>query len=276
MVEAGVGDPIILKQVAASGPGFTVGIDEVLALKRAGASDDLIESLMSLAGVEPSEGDDRPAADLLPPALDGQEEESFRIFRERDEGGREVIHITNLDATGHRIGGPVAEELPAARNAYVSRDVEHSSGGSGGYSGEDDEGWRDGLSRSGEPAPPVIIQIFQPDAEQVAITRNDAGYGRAPYARGYLPGYPSSRCGSRCYQPFGVPSPPGSWSHYKRYHAGDSPGHEGLYNGGLGYRQAARFGYPYGARHGHPLTVPFNTAGAAQLNRMRANVRLGH
>lgn len=258
MVEAGVGDAIILRQVAASRPDFTVGIDEVLRLSEAGASDALIDGLMDLAGTgEPAPADPAPGAGVTAPLDD---EPGFRIYRETGADGNPVIHITNLDATGRRMGGPAPDPEPAPHNAYLSRH---------------DDVYVDARETAAPPggpaatAPPVVVNIFTPDNEPVVIKdESDDPYLR-PYVAGYLPGYYGwGRHGRRIWGPSGVPSPPGSYSHYKRYHAGDGQGHGRLYNGGLQYRALQQQGYA--------VPVPFHTAGAYQLNRMRANVRLGH
>lgn len=274
MVETGVGDAIILKQVAAAGPSFDVGIPEVLALKRAGASDALIDGLMELAGILP--GPERASSAQAGPAGPSSlvdPPENFRISRERDGEGREIIHITNLDASGRRLGGPPPpDDPPAPRNAYVSR------------SGEE---WVRDSDATYEPAgsgpreggvPQVVVNVFQPDDEPVAILddhdRYGDRYGRRYAAAGYLPvGYGRRAC--RHGYIFGVPSPPGSYSHFKLHHSRGTVGHTGLYNGGLAFHRARQHGFVQPLT-GHGLPVPFQTAGAANLNRMRAGVKLGH
>ncbi|HXI01693.1 MAG TPA: hypothetical protein VNI57_00815 [Candidatus Saccharimonadales bacterium] len=258
LVKAGVGEPLILRQASDRGLAFDVGVDEVLALKHAGAGDSLINSLMDLAGAT---GASQAGAEVAPSTSDPGEQLPFRIYTDTDENGQPVLHITNLDASGKRMGGPVQDEQPAPENAYRSR-------------GEPAAETADEEPASGAAAPPpqVVVNVFNPASEPVAST------GEVPvvYPGGYLPGYAYYGRGLLGYA--GVPSPPGSWSHYKRYHAPESAGYPGLYNGTLWYRESHPAGGFRGVRHlsGGALPVPFNTAGAATLDRMRSRVRLGH
>lgn len=269
-----MGEAIILKQVAAAGPSFTVGVPEVLALKEAGASDELIDGLMDLAGILPGQADE-PVTDALPvePSAGEGASEQFRIYREKDGEGREVVHITNLDAAGQRLGGPPPDDgVPAPHNTYVSRSDDHEMGR---YLEPDVE--PPPTSRGGA-VPPVVVNVFQPDAEPVAVYEEE-GWSREPlgrrYVAGYLPGFYGSHGQCRHGYIFGVPSPPGSYSHFKRFHTGGSVGHTGLYHGGLAYHRARQYGFVR-PLSGYTLPVPFHTAGADLLNRMRANVKLGH
>ncbi len=276
LVGAGVGDAIILRQAAPAGIAFTLGVDEVLALKRAGASDSLIGSLMDMtapAAVPGSAAAAHPTgAGSLPSGAGSPVEPSFRIYPEVDVEGQTVIHITNLDASGRRMGPPAAEEEAPPSNAYESR--RDSEAAEGWEPWEVDPGYGGGRSQ-GAP-PPVIVNVFNPVAEAAALSelepdsRYVSSYDRR-YMGGYLPYQPCSHAGHGGRHSYGVPSPPGSWSHYMLYHGEGSIGHADLYDGGLAWRSRQ----PATVRAG-ALPVPFHTAGADSLNRMRARVRLGH
>jgi hypothetical protein len=253
LLEAGVGEPIILRQVSGSGASFTIGVEEILTLNRAGASDDLLatlDDLTSPAEVPPEEAEETGEA--------GPGEPSFRIFKEITDDGREVMHITNLDDSGRRMGKPVEKNALAAINAYESRD---------------DQGEYE-ASRAGAEPPPIIVNVFPPPAEsgQEASPASGAGYRDPYHARfvtGRLPGYYSPYYRMR--YPRGVPSPPGSYSHFKYYHSETKVGHTSLYNGTLQYRRMHQLGVHPRTRL-HALPVPFVTAGAGALNRMRTGI----
>ncbi len=272
MIEARVGDAIILRQARSAGISFTLGVEEVLSLKRAGASDELIGGLMDLEPAAAGTPAGAPAGLEPAPRAGDAEEPSFRIYSEVDVEGREVIHITNLDESGRRMGKPAPETEPAPRNAYESRGRAEEP--------EEWEAWEGGDELSpaagggGAAQPPVIVNVFNPVAEAAALAESAPDYYGRRLVRGYLPYVPCSHRGHGGRHWVGVPSPPGSWSHYKLYHSEGNFGHTGLYDGGL-YWRSHRGGFaPH--PHGRALPVPFITAGAEQLNRMRANVRLGH
>jgi hypothetical protein len=208
LLKAGVGESIILKEMGSAGPKLDIGVREVLKLKEAGASDHLIESLM---------GEQPPAAQPDADAAAGSPRQaSYRVFMEKGADGKEVLHVTNLDASGRRMGGEVAEK-PDVPNRYDASGREDASGapGDGGY-GRD-------YQVIGDPAPqpPVIVNVYPP-------SQTGAGYGAdygAPsmypdpyaygYAAGFLPGY-------RSYGYFGtgpVYAPPGSWTHFRTFHS---------------------------------------------------------
>jgi hypothetical protein len=202
LVAAKVGDAIILRQAASSGLAFEVGVGEILKLKEAGAGDSLIEALMRLgpppdAGAEPS----------LP----------FRIFKETTSDGQEVLHITNLDASGRRIGGEVLEDHRAPLNQYASRE-EEAAGASGRGQGYGDDDLDPG------PAAPVVVNVYPPQPEPVSEPGWSSPYVyRDPYAhlypRGRLPGYHPGYYGGHYYgRQRLVPSPPGSYTHFLKYH----------------------------------------------------------
>lgn len=260
LLKAGVGEPLILRQASDRGLAFAVGVDEVLALKKAGAGDSLISSLMDLAAAQDVTSADAKAESST---ADPDEQLPFRIYTETDDQGHPVLHITNLDASGRRMGGPVRDEQPAPQNAYRSR-------------GEPAAEPIAEEPAAAAPPPPVVVNVFNPASEPVAVTGEVPVAAPVVYPGGYLPGYGYYGRGLIGYA--GVASPPGSWSHYKRYHAPDSAAYPGLYNGTLLYRERHPTGCFRGFRHlsGGALPVPFHTAGAATLDGLRARVRLGH
>ncbi len=276
LVGAGVGDAIILRSAAPAGIAFTLGVDEVLALKRAGASDSLIGSLMDMVASEAMTGReaaaDPPGAGSLPSGPGSTDEPSFRIYPEVDVDGQTVIHITNLDAAGRRMGPPATEEEASPRNAYESRQDAEAHEALEPW--EADPGY--GAGRSQGAAPPVIVNVFNPVAEAAALSqlepdgRYASTYGRR-YVGGYLPYQPCFHAGHGGRHHVGVHAPPGSWSHYRLYHGEGAAGHADHYDGGLAWRSRHAWTAGRGA-----LPVPFHTSGADTLNRMRANVRLGH
>ncbi len=209
LLKAGAGESLILKQVAVSSPAFTIGVQEVLRLKEAGASDSLIEALMRENGPARAAG---PAAEGLD--VSG----SFRIFKEVSSEGREILHITNLDPSGRRLGGGYEAGPEASPNRYESEGRGPSERPDSEASGE--------YAVIGErsEAGPVIVNVYPPAPPAPGVF--DGEYQspymyRDPYAyrypRGRLPGYyPGSYAGG-C-RPYGVVSPPGSYSHFRMFH----------------------------------------------------------
>ncbi len=197
LLKAGVGEPLILAQAEASGSRMTLSVDEILRLKSAGATDTLIASLMQGPEATPEEASP-----------------GFRIYTEITGTGEKVIHITNLDASGRRIGGEVPD--PAPRNVI-------SSASSPGTSYDNDPG---GPSPASSPTN-VYVEVYPPEPEAPeAPPMALGGYGGLypGYLPGYIPGY--SVVGrhrgpgrSRLVGPsWSAYSPPGSWSHFERYH----------------------------------------------------------
>jgi len=196
LLKAGVGESIILKEIGAGGPSFDLGVQEVLRLKAAGAGDALIERLMAARSADSSAADSTANQEQeRPPA--------YRIFRETTADGHEVLHVTNLDAQGRRMGadGPEAEEAPRPE-PRVDRE-EFIGGGA-------------------SAASPVVVNVYPPDssAPEGYAAGNDSPYMyRDPYAYSYpsgiLPGY---RPAFGFFRPPGAFAPPGSANRVRRAH----------------------------------------------------------
>ena len=201
MLEAKIGESIILRQVASSGVGFGVGVNEILALRKAGASDHLIESLMEWTTEAPA-----PAGKVEPAG--GQEKLPFRIFKETTPDGEEVLHVTNLDASGRRMGGELPPRESAPRNRYEEQEPEGR------------ESTYTVVGERGEPSPPVVVNIYPPAPPETPayepaylspyMYRDPYDY---LYPRGRLPGYYPGFYGGLC----GV-NRPGSCSHFMMQH----------------------------------------------------------
>lgn len=265
LIEAGVGADLLVRQASPAGLAFTLGVKEIVALKRAGAGDDLIGRLMDLASAPPA---DVPAGH----EDSAGEEPAFRVFPDQDTEGRPVLHITNLDASGRRMGGDPAPWEPPPTNAYHGRDEAEPETGSWDLP---PAGFEEPYAGDPEGAhPPVIVNVFNPWTEAAAFAETEVPVGRRRYVSGVLPYVPCTHAGHRGRHLAGVNAPPGSWTHYQLYHSGQVPAHAGLYNGTLAWR--GRHPAGYGLAPAGVLPVPFHTSGAATLNRMRANVRLGH
>ena len=91
LLKAGVGEKVVLAQVRATGARPALTVADILKLKTAGASDDLLAALV----------DPAPAGSIP------QAAHQFRVYREVNALGEEVLHITNLAEAGRRIGGEV-------------------------------------------------------------------------------------------------------------------------------------------------------------------------
>jgi len=161
LLKAGAGESLISREIGRSAPAFDVGVQETLRLKQAGASDQFIERLM---------GDpEATGADASEPA-------SYRVVREKTADGGEILLVTNLDASGKRMGGEIRHAAAAAASPPGSA-VEYR------------------VADEAPPAP-VIVNVY-PAPPQMAADYAD-GYSspymyRDPYASSYpggiLPGY---------------------------------------------------------------------------------------
>lgn len=204
LLAGGLGERVILKQIRTTGTRLTLTVEGLLRLKAAGASDSLLEALL-----EPPEPPlaKPPQPEPAVPAAPGRAASHIRIYTSENERGQTVVHITNLDAAGRRLGGELSEEERARRNvveppepppaiAYVEPPPEPAAGG----------------------GPPVIVNVYPPEPPP------------SPYGGGYYGGvYPGLLVGG--FHGF-VPSrqghlvrphrshfyPPGSYTHYLRYH----------------------------------------------------------
>jgi hypothetical protein len=114
LLEAGVGTPVVMRQIDATDSRFDLGVDDLVRLKRAGADDILLEALLSRsAAPEPA----RPPADAGPPAaVDG-----IRVYRTHTEHGDAIV-LTNLDDEGRPLSPRRASPPPAPFEAAARRD----------------------------------------------------------------------------------------------------------------------------------------------------------
>ncbi|MBI3447588.1 MAG: sulfur globule family protein [Acidobacteria bacterium] len=206
LLKAHVADSLILREIGSDGPAFELGVPAILKLKEAGASDALLDRLTA---------DRAPAAPAPVPAPaaspDADRAAGYRIFREKGADGNEVLHVTNIDPQGHRMGGE-STESPETPNRYEAPAPQPPR--------SDQEYVVIGET---QPAQPVVVNVYPQDA--YGEGPYPAGYGspymyRDPYAyaypRGILPGYRPYFGG---YRPPGTFAPPGSVTHFQRYHA---------------------------------------------------------
>lgn len=109
LMDEGIGPSVIVKKIRSTGVAFHAGVDALLALKRGGASDAILEAVI--------EADDRPAAPgnvspaggpAVAPLRSYVEDEDLRIYEVRDPAGRRFLVLTNIDENGRRLGGEVA------------------------------------------------------------------------------------------------------------------------------------------------------------------------
>lgn len=249
LLRAGVGESVILRQLGDSPSLPPLQVGDLIRLKAAGASDALLEQLQTAA----DDGAERAAApgEAAPAAVPDADESSFRIFTEVGENGEKVLHITNLDPSGRRIGGPAGSEAPTGTNPYTPRDAEPY----------EEPAWDDGYERA---QPPVVVNVFPPPQEAAPARAESPYIYRDPYAYRYpggrLPGYYGCGLNGRGYAR-GVPSPPGSYSHYLTYHGKPSQ----LYNGALAYRSKVTSGHPLGPHY----RVIGPASGYASITRYR-------
>jgi len=210
LVKAHVADSLILREIGAEGPAFALGVPEILRLKEAGASDALLDHLTAdrdpvaaSAGRQRAPGADAPS--------DADRGAGYRIFREKGADGHEVLHVTNLDSQGHRMGGEIEGAPPMTNRVDEAAPPAPRSDRDYVVIGDS------------QPAPPVVVNVYPQDG--YGESPYAAGYGspymyRDPYAsmypRGLLPGYRPYFGG---YRPPGTIAPPGSVTHFQRYHA---------------------------------------------------------
>jgi hypothetical protein len=103
LLKAGIGQTVILRQVEATGTRLALGVPELLELKAAGAGDALLEALVfPISPMEVPPDGPSPATGTMPSGI--------RVYREVNNRGEEVLHLTNLDALGRRIGGEIEVE----------------------------------------------------------------------------------------------------------------------------------------------------------------------
>ncbi len=252
LLKAQVGEKVILRQVAAAPTRLTLTVEALLRLKAAGAGDDLLEALQSRGG--PSEEDH--GAGPPPPgrAMAGRAESSIRVYTQLNELGQPVVHMTNLDDSGRRIGGEV--EHPAQVNLVQPSQNTPGPAPEPVYEPEPfDSGYRDEESRGS-----VVVNVYPPESGGYGAASSRGFYPLGSYPGGYYPGYAvgyssayhqhSSRCGH--YDGGYVISPPGSYSHFLQYHHGPATNPE-----------------PYLLGRPRVITVaPYTYGTAAQRNRV--------
>lgn len=250
LLKAGVGESVILRQVAASGTIFDIGVQEILALKEAGAPDSLIEALMPAS--EEARQEEAPPAEPVVNA-----EAPFRIFKEMTEDGQEVLHITNLDPSGRPMGARVSRSEPTPPNRYRSREGREEYAGEPGVQTYEVPAQGGGIENRVvvtllPPAPPPApeIQVVPVATEPYASPYMHRDPYASLYPRGILPGYLNTGCRYACgrrHPHRAHLSPPGSYTHYVRHHDGHSrllhaPWQQRYYNRRLARRPA--FVYP--------------------------------
>jgi len=255
LLKAKVGEKVILRQVVAASTRLTLTVEALLRLKAAGAGDDLLEALQGLD--RSSEADDGAEPSASGRAAAGRAESSIRVYTRLNELGQPVVHMTNLDASGRRIGGEV--EHPAQVN--LVQPSQNSPAPEPVYEPEPFEaGYRDEDSGSG-----VVVNVYPPESGGYGIESPRGFYALGSYLGGsypggYYPGYAigyssayhqhSSRCGH--YGGGYVISPPGSYSHFLQYHHGPATNPE-----------------PYLLGRPRVITVaPYTYGTAAQRNRV--------
>jgi hypothetical protein len=268
LLRADVGETIIFRQLESESASLEIGVAEILILKEAGASDQLIELLMDTAGPEWSmvpateEGSNQEAEDEGESAV--SQVESLRMFKEKDDEGREYLHITNLDSSGRRLGGPARHRRETRVNEYDSSEDDR-----GNVRREEDyDDYR-------EEDPPVIVNVYPPAPAETVAQHSHEDEARWPRSR-YASRYPGGRLpGYYGYNVRGVPSPPGSYSHFV-----SRPGHDSkLYNGTLAYRShyARHAGHAHqgsGVRRFRPNYQMIGpAAGRASITRYRSHFK---
>jgi hypothetical protein len=237
LLEAKVGEKVILRQIESTGTRLTMTVDTLLSLKAAGASDALLEALQEETTPHAAAPEMKPVPKAAP-AMDGtQGEYPFRVFLMEDNSGGRVVHITNLDENGKRIGGELPEDDRASRNV-VTRG-EHASSPPAERReppADDSEGYAAGYAEGGNGQQPVIVNVYNqapasPGDGTALIGGSEPIGGDAFINTGIYPGYFNYGYGySPTVYPHGalvgprygyggiIYSPPGSYSHYIRYH----------------------------------------------------------
>ncbi len=231
LLEAGIGEPVVLRQVKATRTRLVLTVGALLRLKEAGASDAFIEALMPADPDAPEAApreSDRPDPAEKSAARPGPEdvltrgESSIRLFVMEDETGDRIVHITNLDENGRRIGGEIPDDSRAERNVIAQ--------GSPGAA----------LPPPPDPLPapapqtPVVVNVYPPEPPErdsgfdahhddpfgaFIPTGVYPGFFNLPYGRYPHVALPHGQLvGPRWGLGGVVYSPPGSYSHYIRYH----------------------------------------------------------
>jgi len=252
LLKAGLGEKVILRQVHATGTRLVMTVDSLMALKAAGASDAFIEALMTDADAapvghepagEPAGGGPSPVPPNPGPrdagkgagtGRDHRDEPPIRIFMMEDDRGQRIVHITNLDENGRRIGGELPDDPPASRNVIAEGEAAppvmplHGAGQAGERPPVVVNVYPPAPAEEAEPVtvgfapPPVSSHIVDPYNAFIPVV---GAPGYSGYGYGYNPEVlpPWGRPGGPYYgRPYGyggvVYSPPGSYTHFIRYH----------------------------------------------------------
>ncbi|MFQ5700904.1 MAG: hypothetical protein ACE5HU_03570 [Acidobacteriota bacterium] len=268
LLKANIGEGVILEELAATRTRIIPTVEALLELKAAGASDSLLEAILE-SGQDPTEGDtDEPREVVSSPQgadpsahADGNDvAPPFRIYTTVDENGDVIVHITNLDRSGRRIGGEIPET--AARNVIEPRPDSPASP----RAAEELRGaGSDYRTTEANEESPVVVNVYPPErSEPEHFGQGPSAFGSVgggiypglyPGGFGFVPGshadgfvlapYPSNH-------PHGLHagygytlSPPGSYSHYILYHRPYGARHFSRYH----VRGYGPYGYPAASRN---------------------------
>jgi len=165
LLKAGVGEKVILAQVRASGPSPALSAEEIVQLKEAGASDELLEALVA--------GSSATAPSQVPKG-------GLRVFRSIGADGQEILNVTNLDEAGRRLGGELPPEPPrraATPSSWSSPDA----------------GREDSVRDA-----PIVVNVYPPASG--SINGSEGGYDEGSLVRlgGVYPGYLALRGAGFC------------------------------------------------------------------------------
>lgn len=225
MIGGGVSDRVILLQVRAAGLAAPLAPRDLTSLRRAGATDTLLEELLSLGSVDDA-----------------------RYFTHVGEDGRRVLYFTNLDQNGRRIGGEVERPVRAnvvvaatpaeprraeppgratTRRARAESSVEPEAWVAPDDAGEDVDEETVRTHRGEFPSLPVGTPVPFPGFFPFTGQLQGAGLPGVPGLPGTPAGFAPGFAGTP-WSGWGFPtvpltpvSPPGSWSHYLKYHHGE-------------------------------------------------------
>ena len=147
LLREGVGGSIVIRQIRRYGVDFEPTVEAILRLRRAGATDDVLDAVLDAAeGRQPARGaagrgsaaadrsTDGPSVasaaskkkpDRVLAAGDIREEDiHFRMYEMSDTRGRSQLVLTNLDDEGRRLGGEAPNHQEA--NVVLSPDLPES------------------------------------------------------------------------------------------------------------------------------------------------------
>jgi len=101
----------------------------------------------------------------------------LRVYRERNSRGEMVLHVTNLDENGRRIGGETQPSKPDTAAATRCQE-----------------------DPKAPAAAPIIINVYNLPPSQTAPDLSD-GYGEYDVTEPWPPGYPVARFPAAYYRP---------------------------------------------------------------------------